>query len=1058
VKAVVSWFARNSVAANLLMAMIVAAGLLTLGGIKLEIFPQVASDLIAVTILYPGAAPEEVEEGVTVRVEEAIQGVYGIKRITSTSSEGIGSVRVELLPRVEVSRVLDDVKSRVDGIDTFPDDAEEPIIQEVIVRRQVINVAIAGKADETTLKRLGERVRDDLTALPGITHVDLVSVRPYEISIELSEDALRRYGLTFDEVVLAVRRGSVDLPGGAIKTAGGEILIRTRGQAYTGADFAALVLRSGGDGSRLILGDVARVVDGFAETDQASRFDGEPAVMVQVFRVGDQGAIAISDTVKSYVDDARARMPDGITITTWQDYTLYLRGRLDLLLSNGRNGLVLVFLVLALFLHIRVAFWVSVGISVSFLGAISFMPYLGVSINMLSLFAFIVVLGIVVDDAIVVGENIYKHEQLGKSPARAAVEGTQEVAVPVVFAVLTTVAAFAPLTMVAGNLGKLIRVVPLIVIPCLLFSLVESQLVLPSHLSHHRPSRSRTLQAIGDAWSRFQQAFANGLERFALGVYQPALALALRWRYATVASAIAIGLVTAGLVSSGLVGFVFFPDVESDNVAAMLTMPLGASSEMTAAAVQRIERSALDLGRELEAELGVSPFVHVLSSVGEQPYKTTQSQSGGRAAAGIVGTNLGEVHIELTPSEDRTITSTELAQRWRERTGPIPGAVELSFTATIFNPGEPVNVELAGPDLDDLERVAAELKGRLAEFPGVFDITDSFRAGKQEVTLQIRPEAEAVGLTQADLARQVRHGFYGAEAQRVQRGRDDVKVMVRYPEAERRSLGDLDRMRIRLPDGAGVPLSQVADADYGRGFSTIRRADRQRTINVTADVDPARADANAIMAELDRSVLPELLAGRPGVAYRFEGEQREQSDTIGGLKRGGMFALLIIYALLAVPFRSYVQPLVVMIVIPFGLIGAIGGHLLMGMDLTILSMFGIVALSGVVVNDSLVLVDFVNRRRADGMALVEAVRVAGVQRFRPILLTSLTTFAGLTPLLLERSVQAQFLVPMAVSLAFGVLFATLLTLVLVPSIYLIFEDLGALFARAPEAESIETTA
>jgi multidrug efflux pump subunit AcrB len=1045
----IAWFARNGVAANLLAVLVVAGGLITVGHIKKEVFPEFSSDLINVSVVYPGAAPAEVEEGICVRIEEAIQSLEGIKQITSHAGEGLGTVRVELLPNVKARDVMDDIKTRVDAIDTFPVEAERPIVEEVLLRKQVINVAVSGPADEATLKRLGERVRDEISALPGVTQVELANARPYEISIEISEEALRRYGLTFDDVARAVRRSSLDLPGGSIKTSGGEILLRSKGQAYRGPDFEKLVLRTNPDGSRLELGDVGRVVDGFAETDQSARFDGQRSVLVQVFRVGDQSALDLSSTVSKYVEQARGRLPEGIQLTTWQDDASYLRSRLDLLQRNARNGLILVFLVLALFLRFRLAFWVTLGIPVSFIGSIWLMPTLDVSINLISLFAFIVVLGIVVDDAIVIGENVHTYQHHGKPGLIGAIEGAQELAVPVVFAVLTTVAAFYPLISVEGNTGKVMRVIPLIVIPTLLFSLTESLFILPSHLSGLTSRmEGRHTRGIAGWWDRFQFVFVRSLDWFIRRVYQRLLDLSLRWRYLTVALAVATLFLTFGLMRGGWIRFYFFPPVEGDNVAAMVTMPLGTPVEVTAEAVRRLEEAAWKVRDEIEKEPGQHGlYRHVLASVGQQPFRANQSRSAGGVGTTYSGSHLGEVHIEVAPSEERHITSTEIANRWRAMTGPVPNAVELVFTASVFSSGQPINIQFTGPDIDELKTVADQLKLRLADYPAVFDISDSFRAGKEEIKLAIKPEAEALGLTLADLARQVRQAFYGEEAQRIQRGRDDIKVMVRYPAGARRSLGDLENMRIRTPDGHEVAFSAVAQAHPGRGYADIKRVDRRRAVNVTADVDPAKGEPDKIIADLENSILRDIQAEHPRVRYTFEGARREQADTLGGLIRGFFLALVIIYGLLAIPFKSYLQPIIVMTAIPFGIVGAVWGHVIMGMDLTVLSMFGLVALTGVVVNDSLVMVDYVNRKRRQGVPIGTAVRNSGVARFRPILLTSLTTFAGLTPLLLERSVQAKFLVPMAISLGFGVMFSTFITLLLVPSGYIILEDLKEAAAR-----------
>ncbi len=1045
---VISWFAHNGVAANLLMVVIVGSGLMSITRIKQEIFPEISLDMIRVSVEYLGASPAEVEEAVCMRIEEQVQGLEGIKRVTSTASEGVGMVTLEVLPGFDTREVLDDVKARIDAIVTFPEETEKPVVQEILNRQQVIDVAIAGPADEATIKSLGAQVRDEISSLPGITLATLVNTRPYEVSIEVSEATLRRHGITFDEVAHAVRRSSLDLPGGSLRTRGGEILLRSKGQAYRRPDFESIPVLTRPDGTRLLLGDVARIEDGFAETDQEARFDGMPTAVVQVYRVGNQSALEVAETIKRYVEEAQLHMPDGIVLTTWRDASSVLRGRLDLLIRNGRTGFFLVFLVLALFLRLRLAVWVSLGIPISFLGALALMPSLDVSVNLISLFAFIVVLGIVVDDAIIVGESIYTHQRREPNRLRGAIEGARAVDVPVIFAVLTTVAAFSPLLGVEGTMGKIMRVIPLIVIPTLLFSLVESLLILPNHLSHGTPNAESRWRLVR-AWTRFQRLFADGLDQFVQRVYRPVIERALEWRYLTTAIALSTLLFTAGLVFGNKIRFTFFPNVEADYVAAMLTMPQGTPADVTAAAVARLEESAQEVRRRIRAEREERDvFRHVWASIGEQPFRTGQANNGpGGGAVMFSGSHLGEVTIELEPAEERNTTSNEIAQLWREATGAIPDAVELSYSASIFSPGSPIHVQLTGPDIEQLRRAADVLKQRLGQYPGVFDITDSFRAGKREVQLKLRPAAEPLGLRLSDLARQVRQAFYGEEAQRIQRGRDEVRVMVRYPENERTSLGNLETMRIRTPSGDAVPFSEVAEASMGRGFASIQRTDRRRSVDVTADVDATRNNANIVLADLEENILPAILGDHPGVRYTLEGQQQEQRETMSGLARGFAIALLVIYALMAIPFRSYVQPMIVMAAIPFGLVGAVWGHMIMRMDLTIMTMFGIVALTGVVVNDSLVLVDFVNRNRASGLRLQKAVREAGALRFRPILLTSLTTFMGLTPLLLERSMQARFLIPMATSLAFGVMFATFVTLVIVPCGYVILEDLRALGRR-----------
>ena len=1047
----ISWFARNPVAANLLMVFLVASGFIAATRVSSEVFPEITLDRILVEVPYLGAAPEEVEEAVCVRIEEAIQGVDGIKQIISTASEGMGSVMVEIELGADVRQVLDDIKNQVDAIDTFPEQTEKPIIREMIAREQVIDLAVSGAADEHALKATADRIRNELSLLPAISLVEIASARPYEISIEVSEAALRRHGLTFDDVAGAVRRSSLDLPGGSVRAASGEILLRTIGQAYRGDEYANLVLLTRADGTRLSLGEVATVVDGFAETDQYARFDADPTLLVSVFRTGDESALEIAGLVHEYVERARPSLPAGISLTIWQDQSTVLDARLTTMFRNGLGGFALVFLVLALFLELRLAFWVSLGIPISFLGAIMLMPGLDVTANVISLFAFILVLGIVVDDAIIVGENVYAHQERHGDGLRGAIEGGREIATPVVFAVLTTVAAFMPLLFVPGLMGKIFRIIPLVVIPCLLFSLVESLWILPAHLSHI-PRRRRD-----GPLRRFQQRFANGLKQFIQRAYRPALELGLQWRYLTAAIGVSTLILTGGMVLGGWTSFHFFPSIEADFMSASITMPQGTPVSDTAAAVERLEAGAARLRRELREETDTDYFRHTYTAIGDQPMAARE----GGPTEGLVdmsAAHLGEVTIELLPSQQRAWSSEQLSNRWREATGPIPQAVDVSFNASIMAPGDDIDVMLVGSDMERLRAAADEVKAELGAYAGVYGIADSFRAGKREMKLGIRPAAETLGLTLEDLGRQVRQAFYGEEAQRIQRGRDDIRVMVRYPADQRRSLGDLENMRIRTPDGGEVPFSQVAAVEPGRGFASIKRVDRNRAVNVTAAVDETVTSSGTVVADLQTRILPAVLPRHPGVFYVFEGVQAEQEDAVGGLQAGFVIAVLAIFALLAVPLKSYLQPLIIMSAIPFGLVGAVWGHIIMGLDVTFMSMFGLVALTGVVVNDSLVMVTFINRRRAVNADLGAAIREAGVARFRPILLTSLTTFFGLAPLMLERSVDAAFLLPMAVSLAFGVIFATFITLVLVPTAYLIVEDLRRLAGAALAGDEPDATA
>ena len=1053
--AAIGWFARNPVAANLMMAFIVVSGAMSAGTARKEVFPEIASGRISIDVPYLGAVSTEVEAGVVVRIEEAIQDIDGIRAIRSTASEGAASVVVELGPGVDARRVLDDINNQIDAIAAFPAETEEPIVRELTPRNQVIGIAVAGSVDRLVLKALAERMRDELTALPEVSQVDIVGAPPREISIEVSEVALRRHGMTFDQIADALRRSSLDLPGGSINTAGGEVLLRTVGQARRGDEYRNLTLWTGSDGSRLRLGDVATVVDGLADTDQYARFDGEPAVMLAVFRTGDQNVLEVADAVRAYVDRLRTRLPEGVSATVWRDRSQELQVQLSLMLSSGVGGLVLVFAALALFVEWRLALWVSLGIPVAFLGALALLPVFDVSISITSLFAFIVVLGIVVDDAIIVGENVHRRQEDCGDGLRGAVTGAREIAKPVVFAVLTTVAAFLPLLFVPGMMGSVFRDIPLVVIPCLLFSLVESLGILPAHLSH--AGRPPT----GGPWNRVQERFAGALRFTNRRLYLPLLGAALRWRYVTVAVGVALLVLTAGMMAGGWATVRFIPSVEDDFMVAAVTMPQSAPAAEVTRVVERLEDAAARLRGRLMQETGTDHLMHVSSAIGDQPMRAWALG----ALPGITSaSNVGEVTVQLAPAETRSYTSGQLGGMWRAMTGSVPEAVAVEFDMSMLNAGADIDVQLAGRDLDRLRDAAEAVKRRLTEYAGVYEIADSFNAGKPEVTLGIQPSAETFGLTLQDLGRQVRQAFYGEEAQRIQRGRDDIRVMVRYPRDERRSLDDLENMRVRTLAGGEVPFNQVAQVEPGRGFATITRVNRNRAVNVTAAVDPAVTSASAVVTDLRERILPEVLAGHPGVFYTFEGFQAEQAEAVGGLQRGFAIALLAIFGLLAVPLRSYAQPLVIMAAIPFGLVGAVWGHMLLGLDVTVMSAFGLVALTGVVVNDSLVMIDAVNRaRRAELSAgrngpdslgvSITALREAGARRFRPILLTSVTTFVGLAPLMFGGSAQAMFLVPMAVSLAFGVLFATFITLVLVPAIYLIFDDVRRLLPRRPSAES-----
>ena len=1031
----IHWFSRNHVAANFVMLGVLLLGVTTWFNLKKEIFPETATDIVTIMVPHPNASPEENERSIAIPIEEAVQGVDGIDRLKSTSTENRSIVIVETAKGYDVRDVMDDLKTQVDAIDSFPENAEEPIITEVLIKSQVLSVAVSADTDEKTLRAFAEQIRDGLLAQPEITQVELYGVRDYEISIEVPEDTLRAYGITLSQVASAVRASSLDLPGGSVRTDAGEVLVKAEGKRYTAEGFGEITVLTRDDGTVVKLRDIATIIDGFEDTDRSSRFDGRLAVVVNVFRVGDQDTLEVANGVKRFLAEAKKELPPGVDVQIWNDTSEMLQGRLDLLKRNGIAGLILVFIVLALFLRPSLAFLVSVGIPVSFAGAIWMMPEVDISINMITLFAFILVLGIVVDDAIVVGENVYSRMRKGEHPRDASWKGTHEVGVVVIFGVLTTAVAFTPMLMVSGVSGKIWRNIPLIVIPTLLFSLLQSKLILPAHLAALRKlDPDRPLGPI----MRLQHKISRGLERFVDTCYRPVLRLALNSRYVTLTAFISVFAITVSFVTNGHIKSQFFPEVEAEIISAKLTLPNGVPFETTTASVIQIEQAVEKLNDRFTTDPDNPLVLRTLTSVGSQPFKT------GFTPVIETGVNVGEVTIELAKGSDRSASAKEIAAVWRELAGQIPGAVELTFQSEAAGGGNAIDMELVGTDSEEVTAAVEWVKGRLKTYRGVIDITDGNRDGKRQIKLKrLLPQGEALGLRLADVGTQIRNAFYGEEAQQLQRGRDEVKVFVRYPREERRSVENIEQMKIITPNGTEVPLSEVAEIEYGRSYATIQRTDRLRAVRVAADIDKTDKDANAnqVVRDLTENDLSQIASKFPGVSYTFEGEQKDQRQSIQEMGVGFLFAMLAVYVLMAIPLHSYIQPFIVMCVIPFGVVGAIVGHILMGTELSIMSMCGIVALGGVVVNDSLVLVDYVNRHRYDGHGLVDAVWNAGAARFRPILLTSLTTFAGLTPMLLETDMQARFLIPMAISLGFGILFATTITLLLVPCIYLMLEDI-----------------
>ncbi len=1036
-KGVIAWFADNHVAANLLMLFLLVAGVVTGLGIKLEIFPETELDKISISVAYTGASPAEVEEGVIRQVEENVAGIEGIKRIDSVAREGMGRVTIEIMSGWDSKKLLDEVKSEVDRITTLPEQAEEPEIRELTRRTQVISVGVYGDVPEMTIKHAAQTIKDDLTHMEGITQADVAAVRPNEIHVEIAENTLRKYNLTLENVARIVNQSSLDLPAGSVKADEGEVLIRAKGKRYFADAYDSIPVITRADGTRIPLGRIAEIREGFADVDLSARFQGKPAAILNVYRVADQSALAVAQKVKDHVAKIRPGLPHGLNVDYYQDMSKILKSRIELLLKNMLLGLLLVSILLGIFLNVRLAFWVTLGIPISFAFGLMLLPYGNVSLNMISLFAFIMVLGIVVDDAVIVGENVFQKQEAGMAPLKGATEGTVEVGRPVIFSVLTTIVAFSPLLMAGGTMGNLMRNIPIVVILVLLGSLVESLFILPCHLRYSK--------AAGKTPSRGKTRMNQAMNWMIQNPYQKMVTTCLRWRYATVAFGLAVLMLTFGVWAGGKIKFTFFPKVEGDVMQAMLTMPVGTPEDRTVELVKRLEETAKDVVAEYDAKRpqnAPSLLEHSASIIG--------AHFGGRGGSDSGG-HLAHVFIQLVEAEKRDVSSQKLIRMWRQRVGTIPDAESLEFKAEIHSAGTPVEVHLSMDDHKQLVAAAEELKTELEAFSGVFDISDSFMPGKMEMQLSLKPEAASLGLKLDDLARQVRHAFYGAEAMRFQRDKNEVKVLVRYPEDERRSLGNVEQMRIRTPAGHEVPFSQVASVDMERGYASIERARRMRVIKVMADVNEGVTNANEVRQHLVNNYLPDLQNRYSGLRFTIEGEGQEQKEVLGDVKKGFIIALFCIYALLAIPFRSFSQPFIVMAAIPFGVVGAVLGHLLMGFNISVISLFGIVGLSGVVVNDSLVLIHRINAmRKLDGYNAKDAVIQGGKLRFRAIILTSVTTFGGLTPIMLETSIQAQFLIPMAVSLGFGVLFATLITLLLVPCGYMILEDIHGVKAWIAE--------
>ena len=1029
----ISFMAGHPIAANLLMGFLLFAGILAALELPQEFLPEASLDRIQVVVPYHGAAPQEVEESIVRKIEEQIESLEGLKRTESSAAENLGSVIAEFRQGTDLSRALAEVKARVDRIATFPAGAERPEVREITSRQIVFRLIVHGDVPERTLKELAYRIEDGILALPEVSYAETGGIRNYEISIEVPLSRLQALGLTVDEVAAAVRQGSLDLSAGKISTGEEEIRVRTIGQNYEQGHFEDIIVLTRSDGTAVQLGEIANVRDAFADTDLITRFNGQPAARIDVYRSAGENVIDIAGAIREYIDsEVVPGLPAGVAVDVWRDDSIDLEGRVDLLLENAAIGLALVFLALALFLQIRLAMWVAVGLAVSFAGTFLVMAVMDISISMFSLMALILALGIVVDDAIVVGENIYSEREKGTDGVAAAVRGTRQIAAPVIFAVLTTITAFSVLLTAPGPIGKIGLSIPIVVIAVLLLSLVESLLVLPHHLAHLPPIRepkTRTARAV----SRVQGAVDEMLDRFVEGPLDRALRFAAGHPGIVLASTAGLLLVSVTIVGAGFVRYEFLPQIEGDIVSANVEMPIGTPSERTAEVTQLLEAAGRRaLGRLSDGE------EETLAGVAVTVGQTAQlfDPLGGDAVEVPRG-HLGAVEFKLADSRLRDFSSTEFRNAWREETGALPEARSMSFSAGALALGLPVHLDLSHPEPARLAAVAEEVMAGLETRAGVFDVRTSHDEGFKEMRLELKPEARTLHLTLDHFARQVRSAFFGSEALRVQRGREDMRVYVRLPAEDRNSPSDIERYLVRTPTGAEVPLGQVANVRFARSPTTIHRLDGRRIITVTASVDTRIVTGQAANSDLERTLLARLSEENPEFAYTHGGEQRQQREVNAVLPRAVLFALLVMYVLMAIPFGSYSQPLIVLAAIPLGLVGALFGHVMLGLSLGFSSIQGLIGVSGVVVNDSLMMIKFINRSVEDGMQPRDAVVAGARARFRAIMLTSVTTFLGVAPLIFERSVQTQHLVPLATSVGFGVLVATFLLMLVIPALVMV---------------------
>ncbi|MFD1216519.1 efflux RND transporter permease subunit [Microbulbifer celer] len=1016
----IAWMANNHVTANLLMLVLILGGLVFSFTIKKEVFPEFSLDMVSVSISYPGASPEEVERGVLVAAEQAVQGLVGIKELRGSAGEGSASLTLELEEDADPNQVYQNVQAAIDRITTFPSDIERPRVSLTERKRDVLDLVVHGNVDDRTLRQYVMHVHDQLEAHPDITQLEAYGVRDYEVAIEIHRDDLRRYNLSLPEVAQLVSNAAVDVPAGGVKSEAGEILVRVTERRDWARQFGDITVARSPGGGTVRLKDIATIRDALVDEPRNMVFNGEPAAGIDVYRIGDQTPMSVSDATHEVLDELKQTLPPGIQVSVRDDDSEIFKERLSLLLKNGFLGLLLVFVVLGAFLELRLAFWVTLGIPTSFLGALLFLPAMDISINMVSMFAFIIALGIVVDDAIIAGENIHEWRQKGYSNLEAAVAGARQVSVPLTFAILTNIVAFLPLMELPGFMGKIFGIIPFVVASVFVISWIEALYILPGHLAHSkRGYKSRTARR----FAARQKMLARSLDRFVEKRFKPALDTCVKHRYITIAVSVAILIFMSAYAGSGRMGFTLMPKVERDSGRVEVVFPPGTAEA--------------DLNRARQQIMGAAD--RILEEVGRDGFFI--------GMRGLVRDDQVQVDVYLTPGDQREVSTGDFVRRWRQEVGPVPGALSSSFASDRGGPGAgpALTVELRHTDTDLLEEAAAQLATALREFPAVGDIDSGVSLGKRQLDLTLTDTAKSLGLNAEDIGRQLRASLYGAEAMRQQRGRDQVKVMVRLPESERVTLDDVNNIMIQAADGIWLPLPDLVEVDQGRAYATINRRAGRRVTTVTAEVVPAD-QAALVINELNQSVMPRLQAQYPGLSISYEGRQRDEREGLASLGLTFTLTLAALYFLLAIPLKSYIQPLTVMVAIPFGVIGALLGHLIMGYGLSMVSLLGMVALAGVVINDTLVMIEYGNRLREEGTPITEAIKAAAARRFRPIILTTVTTFCGLMPMIFETSVQAKFMIPMAVSLGYGILAATTISLLLVPCLYLMFsKDIPALF-------------